>query len=63
MWLWINRRLNKGNLFLLLGSAGFLNEVFLHEGAERPFVLAASLAFAGLKLTLPMDERKRGDDS
>lgn len=51
----------KGNLFLALGSGGFLHELVLRE-AERPFILAASLAFAGLKWTLPADARRRADE-
>lgn len=56
--------INKGNVFLSVGVGGFLHELLFHEGTERPFILAASLAFAGLKWTLPADRaRKEGDDA
>ena len=52
------RHLNKGNLFLLTGVSGFLHELILTD-KERPFILAACLAFAGLKWTLPADSSRR----
>lgn len=54
--------LNKGNVFLTVGIGGFLHELLLHPGAERPFILAASLAFAGLKWTLPADRARKESD-
>ncbi len=50
--------INKGNIFLSVGIGGFIHELAIHDGPERPFIIAACLAFAGLKWTLPADRRK-----
>lgn len=52
--------ITKGNFFLALGCAGFVHELVITE-TERPFILAASLAFAGLKWTLPADQKRQDD--
>lgn len=55
---------NKGNVFLGVGVGGFLHELLIHDGQERPFIIAAALAFAGLKWSLPADRtRKEGDNA
>lgn len=39
-------------LFLVSGLAGFLHEVFVYQGEERPSVLIVSAAMMGLPLYL-----------
>lgn len=51
--MWV-RYLTKANVFSAVGVVGFLHELFVQE-AERPFVLAACLGFAGLKFALEAD--------
>lgn len=50
--------ITKGNVFLATGVVGFFHEVLIHDGPERPFIIAASLAFAGLKWTMPADKKE-----
>ena len=55
-------RLTWADLFPLIGIGGFVHELAIHDGPERPFIIAASLAFAGLRWTLPTDLRRKGDE-
>lgn len=57
MW----RHVTKANLAFLIGVAGFAHEVVVQE-QERPYVLAACCAFAGLKFVLRADDKLRGND-
>ncbi len=50
----------RDGIWLLLGTAGAVNELFLRSGSERPYVLAFLGALLGLPLFLSLD-RKRND--
>ncbi len=50
----------RDGIWLLLGTAGAINELFLRSGSERPYVLAFVATMLGIPALLSFD-RKRHD--
>lgn len=55
-------RLTRDGLLLGLGTAGFINEVFIRGETlpERFYILATCVALMGLPPILRLDERRQG---
>ncbi len=49
--------MNWQNIMRLLGAAGFLHELFLGSGPERPFMLSLCGVLMGLPFFINADQR------
>ncbi len=53
-------QLARDGIWLLLGTAGAINELFLRSGNERPYVLAFVATLLGIPALLSFDRKRNG---
>lgn len=48
----------KDSVWLILGAGGAINELFIRQGAERPYALAFCATMLGIPVLLSFDRKK-----